>query len=441
MSEVAVPPHSIEAEQALLGAAFVEPACLNEVGLIVKSPDMFFRETHRHVWRAINEMAASGQGYDWVSAVDAVERLGVLEQCGGRDTLYGYLREVSSALPSAFGAESYAQTVRDKWLLRKIIQAAAEMQGAALNPTNGPADILGEARARIDEIADGCISNEPVPIEAAVAEASAEARAGGIVGQTAGIRSLDAITSGFRGGQLITVGGRPGEGKSALMTQMADHHQASGSNVLFVSLEMSHREISERLVSMRAGIDSRRYRHWTLSVSEQAAAIAAENSLRGHLWIDDTFSMTVEDIAMKTRRLHARHKLNMLIVDYIQLVRTNSRLERHLQIGEATRRLKSLARELDIPVVVGAQLNRDSTKEKRRPTLADLRESGSIEQDSDHVLLLHWPADGDIGNVARVEVAVAKNRGGPTGTVLLNFNKTQTRFTEDVPDFLGGGGR
>lgn len=421
-----LPPHSIEAEQAVLGAIFVEPLAYNEASLIIKSPDMFYRTLHCDIYRAMQELASDAKEIDWVSCLDKMKVMGTAHD---PDAVHNYLVEVSHAVPSANGIENYAGTVRDHWIRRSVINLGGEMREIAARPTETPNHILGIARTAIDEIQDGCVVNEPIEIKVAMDHCAQDSRAGGIVGEETGIKALDTITSGWRGGQLIVVGARPGCGKSAFVTQVAEFHQARKSNVFLASLEMSHREISERLVAMRANVDSRKYRNWTLSDAHKELAVKAEQSFSGHLWLDDTASLSADEIAAKARRLHSKHWLKLVIVDYLQLIRAGD-VDRHLQIGQITRRLKILARELNVPVVAASQLNRESAKEKRPPTLADLRESGNIEQDADQVLLIHWPQEGDLGDVARVEIHVAKNRGGPTGAVELEYKKAQTKFVE-----------
>ncbi|MBE7493048.1 MAG: replicative DNA helicase [Planctomycetes bacterium] len=448
------PPHNIEAEQAVLGAIFVDPGCMTEISLILKRPEMFWRVSHQHIYRAIQQLNAEAHEIDWVSVVEQIRKAGELESCGGADALAAYLSDITHGVPSAWGAERYATIVRDRALMREIALRAGDARAMALDETRTPADVLAKLETDVHELASQRYHGETHSMQALIAqvmEQQARLREwrlkhdGNLLpGLSSGYSDLDAFTTGWKPGELIVVGARPGQGKTSLMLNLAENialdthtrHPDGTGGVLVFSLEMTATELVQRVLCANAGVDLRKVKLGMFSRPEEDSLKEATNRLASApIFVDDSFTLNMSEIRSKARRMRDRYNIDVIFVDYLQLVKDNDRLDRHLQIGNISRGLKALARELNIPVITAAQLNRGveqrSAREKR-PMLSDLRESGSIEQDADQVLLIYRKEGEEQTNpneeVSEVELIVAKNRNGPTGDVPMLFRKRVTRF-------------
>jgi replicative DNA helicase len=451
-----VPPHSIEAEQAVLGAIFVDPGCLPEVSLILKQPEMFWRTSHQHIYRAIQQLSSEGTEVDWVNAGERILKNGAMEECGGNDALHAYLQEVSVRLPSSYGVEAHAAIVRDRALMREIVLRAGDIRAMALDKTATPKDVIEKLEQDVFEIAAQRYHGHTHTMQELIAQVMEDqavlrewrqSNDGSLLpGLTSGFPALDRFTTGWKSGELIVIGARPGQGKTSLLLNLAENivwdrylNRTDGKGgVLVFSLEMMGSELVQRILCARAQVDLRRVKLADYDKAEEAALKQAMEDLsQVPLFVDDSFTLTMSEIRSKARRMKERHDIDVIFVDYLQLVKDNDRIDRHLQIGNISRGLKALARELEIPVVTAAQLNRGveqrSSREKR-PMLSDLRESGSIEQDADQVLLIYRKEDEDslaglnTDEIMPVDILVAKNRNGPTGDVPFHFYKSSTRF-------------
>jgi replicative DNA helicase len=448
-----IPPHSIEAEQAVLGAIFVDPGCLTEVSLVLKSPQMFWRASHQHIYRAILELSAEGHEIDWVSVAEQVRKHGALDACGGADALHSYLSEISHSLPSAYGHERYASIVRDRSLMREIILRAGDARSMALDETRSPADVIEKLEQDVFDLSAQRYHGETHSVQALIQQVmdqQAKMREwrnthdGSLLpGLSSGYSDLDQFTTGWKPGELVIIGARPGQGKTSLMLNLAENialetasrRDDGKGGVLLFSLEMTGSELVQRMLCANAGVDLRRVKLGMYSREEETQLKdATARFAQAAVFVDDSFTLNLSEIRSKSRRMKERHDIEIVFVDYLQLVKDDDRLDRHLQIGNISRGLKALARELGVPVVAAAQLNRGveqrSSREKR-PMLSDLRESGSIEQDADQVLLIHRKEGEDAvqnDEVAESELIVAKNRNGPTGDVSMLFRKRFTRF-------------
>lgn len=449
-----IPPHSIEAEQAVLGAIFVDPGCLPEVTLILKSPEMFWRASHQRIYRAIQDLSSEGHEIDWVSVGEQVRKNGALDECGGSDALHAYLSDISHSVPSAYGAERYAAIVRDRALMREIILRAGDIRSMALDETRTPGDVIEKLERDVFEIAAQRFHGETHSVQMLiqkVMEQQSKMRewrlshdGHALPGLSSGYSDLDAFTTGWKPGELIVIGARPGQGKTSLLLNLAENIALDSHNrrddgkggVLVFSLEMTATELVQRVICANAGVDLKKVKLGLYNKQEEAELKEATGRLaQAAIFVDDSFTLNLSEIRSKARRMKERHDIECVFVDYLQLIKDNDRLDRHLQIGNISRGLKALARELNIPVITAAQLNRGveqrSSREKR-PMLSDLRESGSIEQDADQVLMIHRKEseDGaiDTSELAEVDLIVAKNRNGPTGDVEMLFRKRFTRF-------------
>ncbi|MCA8917912.1 MAG: replicative DNA helicase [Planctomycetes bacterium] len=449
-----IPPHSIEAEQAVMGAIFVDPGCLPEVTLILKKPEMFWRASHQHIYRAIQSLSAEGHEIDWVSVGEQVRKDGALDECGGADALHSYLSEISHSVPSAYAAERYATIVRDRALMREIILRAGDIRSMALDETKSPGDVIEKLEQDVFDIAAQRFHGQTHTVQALiqqVMEQQARMRewrlshdGHALPGLSSGYSDLDAFTTGWKPGELIVIGARPGQGKTSLMLNLAENIALDTHNrrddgkggVLLFSLEMTATELVQRVICSNAGVDLKKVKLGLYNKDEEGELKAATQRLaQAAIFVDDSFTLNLSEIRSKARRMKERHDIECIFVDYLQLIKDNDRLDRHLQIGNISRGLKALARELEIPVITAAQLNRGveqrSSREKR-PMLSDLRESGSIEQDADQVLMIHKKESEegmiDTNEMAEIDLIIAKNRNGPAGDVEMLFRKRYTRF-------------
>jgi replicative DNA helicase len=450
-----IPPHSIEAEQAVLGAIFVDPGCLPDVSLLLKKPEMFWRASHQHIYRAIQDLSSEGHEIDWVSVGEQVKKNGATEDCGGSDALHAYLSDISQGVPSAYGAERYATIVRDRGLMREIILRASDIRSMAMDETRTPGDVIEKLERDVFEIAAQRFHGNTKSVQELITQVmDQQARMkewrlkhdGSLLpGLSSGYEEIDQYTTGWKAGELVVVGGRPGQGKTSLLLNLAenialqshDRRDDGKGGVLLFSLEMTATELVQRVICSNAGVDLRKVKLGLYNKEEEAELKGATSRLASAaIFVDDSFTLNLSEIRSKARRMKERNDIECIFVDYLQLVKDNDRLDRHLQIGNISRGLKALARELNVPVVTAAQLNRGveqrSAREKR-PMLSDLRESGSIEQDADQVLLIHRkePEEGtDTNEMAEVDLIIAKNRNGPTGDIEMRFQKRYTRFVQ-----------
>lgn len=422
-------PHNLDAEQALLGAVFMDPEALHSLSQLVR-PEMFYRASHTVIFTAMQSVSKTGD-VDWLRVQEAITAAGQLEKCGGAETLKAYLNEVTCAIPSAYGAIGYAEIIRDRWVKREAIYAAQEL-AVTLHADNAKAsDEIAKAARKLVDLTSAYTTSDPRNVADFVAEAQEASKAGGLGGLMSPWESLNKITTGWKPGQLIVVAAGTGVGKSAFAAAIAGHNLSAG--VLLFSLEMMGREVASRMICMDAGIDSRRYDLGTLTPQDRARADEAAARLAGNYWIDDTASMDVNALRSKALRWRAKHEISMVIVDYLGLV--DERMDganRTAVVGAISRGLKMLAMECKIPVLALHQLNRDSAKEKREPQLHDLRDSGNVEQDANQVILLHRESSNEETGIDAIKVRVAKNRGGPLSHVTLNFRRKCTRFEAQV---------
>jgi replicative DNA helicase len=430
-----VPPQNIEAEKSLLGSILLDNDVLHEIIPMVGVDD-FYRDSHQIIYQAIRDLYDETKGIDAVTLADELLRRDQFTKIGGDETL----REIVDFVPHAANAKYYAGIVRERSISRQLIDTATEIIRDGYSNQFTAQDLVESAERKIFSIAEDQIQGDTLELKDVVTKAmdriAERADSGGhsVTGLASGLIDLDDITGGFQPGQLIILAARPSMGKTAMALNICEH-AAIGLKVpvLFVSLEMAHLEIAERLLCSRSRVDGYKLRTGKVANREMAQLARAFNDLStgGQIFIDDTASRNMLQIGASARRLRRREKLGLIVVDYIQLVDSEeSRDSRQEQIAKISRRLKTLARELPVPVIALSQLNRAvENREDRRPRMADLRESGAIEQDADMVLLLHRPEYYDANDQPGIaELIVAKNRNGRTDTVKLNFVKSLMRF-------------
>jgi replicative DNA helicase len=429
-----LPPHAIESEEYVLGAILLDPAVLPAVAVRLQPGDLY-RDAHQVAYRAILDLADRGAPVDPLSLHDELSRRGQADRVGGHEAI-GAFRE---RVPHSVNAEYHAAVVAEKARLRELIAASEATLRDCYSGRLGSDAALERAEAAVLAIADRGRGDGVLhagEAAAAALERIAARRDGECAGVSTGLDDLDDLCDGLTDGGLIVLAARPSIGKTALALNVAEHASAaSGVATLFCSLEMSAAELGERLVVSGARVHGKLVRTGKHSDADQAALDRAYSRIAAaRLWIDATPAASPSRIAALARRWRDRHDLGLLVVDYLQLVEAGEgagrRASRQEQVAFVSRRLKALAMELSVPVLALAQLNRQSElRADKRPSLADLRESGAIEADADLVLLLHRPEFYNPGDrPGRAELIVAKNRNGATGAVDLAFLKHLARF-------------
>jgi replicative DNA helicase len=429
-----LPPQNLEAEQGVLGSILLDNEVLHEVVGLLKVED-FYRDSHQVLFRAIRDLYDQGKGIDSIILKEELIRRGELDKVGGAEAF----AEILGSIPHAANAKYYAEIVRQKAIIRSLIEAANEILRDGYSNTFTADELLEASEQRVFAIAEEQVTGETIEVSDIITEAMdrivarSEAKHP-VSGVATGFYDLDDITSGFQPEQLIILAARPSMGKTALALNICEHVAVDrGKCVLFVSLEMGKFELVERLLCARSKLDGHKLRSGQhLGTRELALLGRGYEDLRpAPLLIDDTPTRNMLQITANARRLKLRRELALVVVDYIQLIDAEeSRDSRQEQIAKISRRLKALARDLKVPVIALSQLNRAvESREDRRPRMADLRESGAIEQDADLVLLLHRPEYYDPNDQPGVaELIVAKNRNGATGTIKLAFLKNFMRF-------------
>ncbi|HVK07805.1 MAG TPA: replicative DNA helicase [Gemmataceae bacterium] len=436
-----LPPQSIEAERSVLGSMLRDNAVINDVLQHIRAEN-FYLDAHQKIFAATVQIYNDGHPVDLLILSDKLSQLKQLEDVGREP----YLAELWDAAPTAANAEYYAKIVRDKSISRGLIHASTEILRDAYDQGQPADEMLGAAERKILEIAEKGVTSNTHTLHDALNDAynRIDQRMGRkdpneISGVASGFVDLDALTAGFQQNELIILAARPSVGKTAFSLNIVRHAVVHDRKpVLFVSLEQSRIEIAERLLAAQARVDSFKLRKGHLSADDIGKLHAAGDLLRNApLFIDDSPAQGMLRISASARRLKLRHGLKMVVIDYLQLIEPESRRDpRQEQVAQISRRLKFLARELEIPVMALAQVNRASEdRQDHRPRLADLRESGSIEQDADTCMMLHRPGRFDGGvedNI--IEVIVAKQRNGPTGEVTLTYLKQYMSYENHQPD-------
>jgi replicative DNA helicase len=428
-------PWSAEAEQAVLGAMLLDQdAALRAAELVDDS--MFYREGHRRLFRAMVALVEHRVVIDHITLRDELLRRGELEAAGGMD----YLAELVDAVPTAANLEFHARIVRDKAILRRLIETSTGIITEAYDGHSTATDLLDVAESRIFKISqqrgDEGFTRIKEMLWPTMERIETLQRSGkAITGVPTGFVDLDALTSGFQESELVVVAARPSMGKTAFCLNIAANAASEGQGVAIFSLEMSKEALVQRMLTATARVDSHRVRQGTLRDSDFTQLARAAGLLQTYqVWIDDTPSITLLEMRSKARRLKIDNDLRLIIVDYLQLMRSPEHAENRVQeISDISRSLKALARELEIPVIALSQLSRASEQRggERKPILSDLRDSGAIEQDADLVIFIHRPEYYDREDESKrglAEVMLAKNRNGPTGDVQLKFTREYTRF-------------
>jgi len=436
-----LPPQNLEAEQGVLGSVLLLTEALDEVAEVL-TPQHFYSDANQRLYRAILTLHEKGiRGIDVVTLREELLRTDELEQIGGVD----YLVQVMEAVPHAAHARYYADIVRDRWIQRSLTYACNEILTECYSSGRETEDVLASAEQRIFSILEQQEHVEKMNLSDILMDAFDRINArlekqGEISGLTTGFSDLNRQLNGFQPTELVILAARPSMGKTALVCNIAESAAASGVPVILFSLEQSKLELAERLLCIRAKVNGHRLRAGEIDEVEQDQLMTASQELSDlKIFIDDAPGRTMAQIGAICRRLKRRHDLGMIIIDYLQLIEPEDKnAPREQQIALISRRLKFLAKEIEAPVIALAQLNRGvELRDDKRPRLADLRESGSIEQDADVVMFLHRPAAYDPEDrPGEADVIIAKNRSGPTGVCTLAWMSDTMRFGDlaRVPD-------
>jgi replicative DNA helicase len=431
-----VPPQNIEAEESVLGSMMLSPEAIADV-VEVLGPDDFYRSANGKVFETLREIYGRGDPVDAITAVEELKRRGLLEEIGG----HLYISELVERVPTPAAAGSYARIVAETALLRRLISAAGEIMEMAYSAPEEPERVADRAEQRIYEVArhdeEGQVASLHQLVDQAMTDLEKiQNRESAFAGVPTGFRDVDALLSGMQAGNLIIVAARPGVGKSSFITNVARNVAVDAQRpVAMFSLEMSRWEIGMRLLCAEARVPWDSIRNKRVAADDWSRIAQAADTLHdAPLSVVDSGNVTLVDIRAKARRLAARHRLGVIMVDYLQLMSHTRRVEnRQQEIAEISRGLKMLAKELEIPVVAVSQLNRDpERRQDKRPQLSDLRESGALEQDADVVMFIHRD-DSDPAKKGLADLIVAKHRNGPTDTIPLTFLPHLTQFRNFAP--------
>jgi replicative DNA helicase len=429
-------PHNLEAEEAILGSLLIDPDAILRVATFL-NPDDFYVTRHSWIYEAIRDLHERREPPDLVTLADELERRGQLSEVGGP----AYISSLINATPTSIHAEFYARIVERTGLLRRLIEAAGEIAKLAYDESQNADEVVDRAEEIIFNISARKSDRDLRPIRQVMDKfydriEYLHQHKGEIVGIATGLADLDKLLGGLQRSDMVVMAGRPGMGKTSLGLSIAlQAARRWQKRVAIFSLEMSDEQLVQRLVSAETGIDSQRLRLGDIRQDEWPTFIQATNLLASApIFIDDTPAISALELRSKSRRLHAEYGLDLLIVDYLQLMRGDFRSEnRQQEISFISRSIKSLARELNIPILALSQLSRQvESRHDKRPMLSDLRESGSIEQDADVVLFIYrdelYNPDSEYPNIA--EIIVSKHRSGPTGIFSVFFKKQLAQFVD-----------
>jgi replicative DNA helicase len=429
------PPHNIEAEQAVIGAIFLEPQAITSASEIL-SPDDFYRAAHQKIYEVILTLSEKGEPIDLVTVTSDLQDRKLLEEVGG----VSYLSDLANSVPTAANIEYYSQIVEEKSLLRRLIRTATEITKNGYVGEDEVEDILNEAERSILEVARRKRSGSFKAIKDVLVETYDNIellnnREGEITGIPTGFKHLDQMTAGFQRNDLIIVAARPSVGKTAFALNIAQNVATKTTeNVAIFSLEMGAEQLVMRMLCAEGNIDAQRLRTGKLQPEDWQKLTMAMGSLsNAGIYIDDTPGIRINELQAKCRRLKQESGLGMILIDYLQLIVGSGKTgeNRQQEVSEISRSLKGLARELQVPVIALSQLSRGvESRQDKRPMMSDIRESGSIEQDADIVAFLYRDDyyDKESENKNIIEIIIAKQRNGPVGTCELAFVKEYNKF-------------
>ena len=453
VARLRVPPHSVEAEQSVLGGLLIDNTAWDRAGDMLTDAD-FYRYEHKQIYAAIGKLINAGKPADVVTVFEELTSLGKAQDCGG----LAYLNDLAQSVPSAGNLRRYAEIVRERAVLRKLVSASDEIASAALNPQGRAVkDIVDEAEGKIFRINEEgnrsgqgfqSMDNLVVALIDRVNEL-AENGAEDVTGVRTGFYDLDNMTAGLQPGDLIILAARPSMGKTAFVVNIGENVAINeGLPVVIYSMEMGAAQLALRMVGSVGRIDQSRLRLGRLADDEWGRLSEAVDKLgKAHIYIDESPGLSPSEVRARARRqARISGQLGLIIIDYLQLMSGNGGNEenRATVIGEISRGLKALAKELKCPVIALSQLNRSvETRPDKRPMMSDLRESGAIEQDADIIMFIYrdeYYTKEECKEPGVAEIIIAKQRNGPVGTVKLAFARQHTKFENLAPGYVSPGG-
>lgn len=429
-----VVPHNREAEESVLGSIIVNPEAYFDVAQFLRSDD-FYIHRNRWIWETFTRLHENRVPVDFITVTDELAQMGVLEEVGGP----AYLTELINNVPTSLHAEAYGRIVEETSIRRKMLTAANEIAKFAYQQDSTIDSVMDEAEKAVFGVSERRLTRDLQPIQNVLSDYydridQISRRGDEYYGIPTGFLDLDRLLSGLQGSDLIIVAGRPGMGKTAFMLNIAKHAALLlKKHVAIFSLEMSNEQLVQRLISSETGIDSQRLRTGRLNEDEWPLFTQAVETLNHtRMFLDDTPGLTPLQLRTKCRRLHLEYNLDLVVVDYMQLMSSGLRSENRVQeVSYISRNMKVLARELNVPVLAAAQLSRAvEQRADKEPQLSDLRESGSLEQDADIVLFIHRPEmyEKDTLKQNLAQIKIAKHRNGPVGSVELVFRNNLVKF-------------
>lgn len=445
-----VPPHSVEAEQAVLGSLLLEPHAWDQIADIIRRED-FYRPDHQLIFDAIAELAGQAKPCDVVTVSQHLERAGRLEAVGGLAYLSGVVRDT----PTAANVRSYAEVVRERSLLRQLIEAGTQMAASVFsNDGLSARDLVDQAEQKVFEIAEGSFRGRQgaVQVKNLLPQVIDQIddwhqNPDKLRGLPTGFTELDKLTGGLRPGDLVIVAGRPSMGKTTLAVNMAEYaavNPKTRASVAIFSMEMPSDQVITRMLSSIGRVPLASIRSGRMSDEDWARITGATSQLQeAKIFVDETPALTPTELRARARRVKREHGLGLIVVDYLQLMQVPGTKEnRATEIAEISRGLKVLAKELSLPVIALSQLNRAvEQRESKKPVMSDLRESGSLEQDADMILLIYREEvyDKNTTKKGMAEIDLVKHRNGEIGTFILTFQGQYTRFDNYAPDSYAEG--
>jgi len=440
-------PHNLEAEKCVLGAILIDNPSFNQAAEVIGSDD-FFRDAHRRIFEKMIGLSERSQPIDPVTLKDELTRSGELDEVGGP----AYVASLTDGVPRSANVEFYAKIVKEKSTLRKLIQSANDVLVRAYDAEEDADNLLDEAERSIFQIAENRMRSGFVSLAELVDGGwkqleKLQEHTGNVTGVPTGFVDLDEMTSGFQKADLVIVAARPSMGKTSLVLNMALHCGIEAGRTAGVfSLEMSKEQLFMRMLTSEARVDAHKFRGGFLGEQDYARLVSAFARLHdAKVFIDDSPSIGILEMRAKARRLKMEHGLDMLVIDYLQLMQGRGKFDnRQQELASISRSLKILAKELEIPIIALSQLSRaPEGRSDHRPQLSDLRESGALEQDADVVMFIYreemYPVEGQVPPEAEgvAELIIGKQRNGPTGTVRLVFLKQYTRFENFAGTYPG----
>jgi replicative DNA helicase len=448
--EAPVPPHSTEAEQAVLGGLMLDAAAWDSVADVVTEQD-FYRPDHQLIFGAIASLAGESKPCDVVTVSQHLERTGRLDSAGG----LAYLSSIARDTPSAANVRAYADIVRERSLMRQLVRAGTDIATAVFhNDGESARELVDRAEQRVFEIAEGSFRRREgaIPVRQLLPGVIDQIdewhnNPDKLRGLPTGFTDFDKLTGGLRPGDLVIVAGRPSMGKTTLAVNMAEYaavHPGTRASVAIFSMEMPSDQVITRMLASVGGVPLNSLRSGKISDEDWVRITGATSQLsEAKIFVDETPALTPTELRARARRVKREHGLSLVVVDYLQLMQVPGTQEnRATEIAEISRGLKALAKELQVPVIALSQLNRGvEQRTEKKPVMSDLRESGAIEQDSDMILLIYREEVYDKNTTKKgvAEIDLAKHRNGEIGTFLLTFQGQYTRFTNYAPDAYAEG--